>query len=141
MRINTTLIDRENTNQNIFDRTNQGMEEENTNRRKKKKVVPFVEACRMLKLKRASSIISKLNSLIHNITFNCNRIRKWIQNGRRVGRPRYKWVSETVQDVWNNTRHLHQHIPQIFDNQNAHQHEAVNQSLIDQSSAPAFLYS
>ena len=72
------------------------MADENTSRKKKKKVVPFVEAYSKLKLKRACRIISKPNSLIHNITFNGSRLRKWIHNGRRVGRPRMNWSEETV---------------------------------------------
>ena len=44
LRLNTTYIDRENNNYNTFEKSNQAVEEENTGRRKKKKVVPFVEA-------------------------------------------------------------------------------------------------
>ena len=96
IKINTTFIDRENNNLSIYQRTNQAMADENTSRKKKKKVVPFVEAYSKLKLKRACRIISKPNSLIHNITFNGSRLRKWIHNGRRVGRPRMNWSEETV---------------------------------------------
>ena len=80
------------------------MEEEHTGRRQKKKVVPFVEAYKKLKLKRACRIISKPNSLIHNITFNGNRLRKWIHNGRRVGRPRMNWAEETVKELWDHIK-------------------------------------
>ena len=80
------------------------MEEENPNRKQKKKVVPFVEAYRKLKLKRACRIISKPDSLIHNITFNGNRFRKWIHNGRRVGRPRMNWAEETVKELWDHIK-------------------------------------
>ena len=80
------------------------MEEENTGRRKKKKVVPFVEAYKKLKLKRACRIISEPNSLIHNITFNGNRFRKWIHNGRRVGRLRMNSAEETVKELWDHIK-------------------------------------
>ena len=81
------------------------MADENTNRKKKKKtVVPFVEAYRKLKLKRACRIISKPNSLIHNITFDGSRLRKWTHNGRRVGRPRMNWAEETVKELWDNIK-------------------------------------
>ena len=79
------------------------MEEENTGK-KKKKVTPFVEAYNKLKRKRACRIISKPNSLIHNITFNGNRLRKWIHNGRRVGRPRMNWAEEAVKELWDHIK-------------------------------------
>jgi hypothetical protein len=103
LRISTTYIDRENNNQSIFDRTNLAMKEQN-NRKKEKKVVPFVEAYKKLKRKRACRIISKPNSLIHNITFNGERLRKWIHNGRRVGRPRMNWAEETVKELWDHIK-------------------------------------
>ena len=85
-------------------KTNQAIDEENTGKKKKKKVTPFVEAYNKLKRKRACRIISKPNSLIHNITFNGNRLRKWIHNGRRVGRPRLNWAEETVKELWDHIK-------------------------------------
>jgi len=104
LRLNTTFIDRENNNYTIFQKTNEAMKTENQNRKTKKKVIPFVEAYQKLKLKRACRIISKPNSLIHNITFNGNRLRKWIHNGRRVGRPRMNWAEETVKELWDDIK-------------------------------------
>ena len=103
-RLNTTFIDRENNNYTVFQRTNDAMATENQNRKKKKKVIPFVEAYQKLKLKRACRIISKPNSLIHNITFNGTRLRKWIHNGRGVGRPRMNWAEETVKELWDDIK-------------------------------------
>ena len=80
------------------------MESENSNRKKKKKIVPFVEAYNKLKMKRACRIISKPNSLIHNISSNGTRLRKWIHNGRRVGRPRMNWAEETVKELWDHIK-------------------------------------
>ena len=104
LRINTTFIDRENNNLSIYQRTNQVMKDENPNRKKKKTVIPFVEAYSKLKLKRACRIISKPDSLIHKITFDGSRLRKWIHNGRRVGRPRMNWAEETVKELWDNIK-------------------------------------
>ena len=80
------------------------MKEENTSRKKNTKVIPFVEVYNKLKMKRACRIISKPNSLIHNITFNGNRLRKWIHNGRRVGRPRMNWAEEAVKELWDHIK-------------------------------------
>jgi len=104
LRLNTTFIDRGNNNYTVFQLTNETMATENQNRKKKKKVIPFVEAYQKLKLKRACRIISKPNSLIHNITFNGTRLRKWIHNGRRVGRPRMNWAEETVKELWDDIK-------------------------------------
>jgi hypothetical protein len=65
---------------------------------------PFVFRYQKLKLKRACRIIGKPNSLIHNITFNGTRLRKWIHNGRRVGRPRMNWAEETVKELWDDIK-------------------------------------
>ena len=72
--------------------------------KKKEKIIPFVEAYNKIKRKRACRIISKPNSLIHNITVNGNRLRKWIHNGRRVGRPRMNWAEEAVKELWDHTK-------------------------------------
>ena len=67
-------------------------------------MTPFVEAYNKCKRKRACRIISKPNSLIHNITFNGNRLGKWTHNGRRAGRPRMNWAEETVKELWDHTK-------------------------------------
>ena len=67
---------------------------------KKKKAVPLMEAHNQLKRKRSCRITSKPNSLVHSITFNGKRLRKWVHNGRRVGRPRMNWAEETIKEVW-----------------------------------------
>ena len=67
-------------------------------------MTPFIEAYRKQKLKTACRIISKPNSLIHNITFNGNRLRKWIHNGRRVGRPRMNGAEEIVKEPWDHIK-------------------------------------
>ena len=87
----------------MFYKSNQAIEEEHAGK-KKKKVTPFVEAYNKLKRKRACRIISKPDSLIHNITFNGNRLRKWIHNGRRVGRPRMNWAEEAVKELWDHIK-------------------------------------
>ena len=97
------MLDREHNNHSIFEKPSQAMEEENTGK-EKKKVTPFVEAYNNLKRKRACRIISKPNSLIHNITFNGNKFRKCIHNGRRVGRPRMNWAEETVKELWDHIK-------------------------------------
>ena len=49
---------------------------------------------------RGSSILKA--SMRH--TFNGTRLRKWIHNGRRVGRPRMNWAEETVKELWDDIK-------------------------------------
>ena len=87
----------------IFYKTNQAIEEASTGK-KKQKVTPFVKAYNKLERKRACRISSKPNSPIHNITFNGKRLRKWIHNGRKVGRPRMNWAEEIVKELWDHIK-------------------------------------
>ena len=98
LKIETTYINRANTNQNIFDRINNEME--NENRKKKKKVISFVEAYKKVKRKRAVKIINKPNTSIYNVSFEHDKFRKWIHYNRRVGRPRANWTEETIREIW-----------------------------------------
>ena len=50
--------------------------------------------------RRACRIISRPNSLLHNMTFNGERLGKWEHNGRRAGRPRMNWAEEAVEASW-----------------------------------------
>ena len=71
---------------------------------KKRKIVTFVEAYRKLKRKRALKIIRKPDSEIYKVSFQGNKLRKWVHNRRRVGRPRAKWAEETVAEVWDHIK-------------------------------------
>ena len=105
LRMDTTYINRENTNEKVFGTANQNIEEEG----RKKKVVPFIEAHRRFKLKRMSKTIKHKNSTLYNISFQGDRLKKWIHKGRRPGRPRSSWTEETIKEIWN---HIRQDNPQ-----------------------------
>ena len=64
----------------------------------------------------------------------------WNPPNRRVGRPRFKWVTETIKDMWHNIRHEHAHIPQAFDRDNSLQHEAIKQSIDSLASDASYLF-
>ena len=141
----TTYVERNNTNAEVFRRANEQIKSETPEGKTPKVVRPFVQSYLNARMKRLARIrLMPRQHPVRHISLAPdarNRSAPWDPPNRNVGRPRFKWVTETVQDVWNNTKHSFQHLPQPFDNQNAQQHEAVNQSLIDQTSAPAFLYS
>ena len=104
LRLSITFIDRENNNYSIFEKNKPGNGRRKHRKKKEKEGSTICRGIQKLKLKRACRIISKPNSLIHNITFNGNKFRKWIHNGRRVGRPRMNWAEETVKELWDHIK-------------------------------------
>ena len=96
LRMDTTYIDRANTNTVVINKANTTMENEG----RKKKVIPFSEAYIKFKRKLACKIITKTASPAHKVTFINQKLRKWIHHGRRVGRPRLNWAEETIKELW-----------------------------------------
>ena len=94
--MNTTFIDRSNTNERVYAKANERLVEEG----RKNKVVTFVEAYKKLKIKRACRVIRTKGSALYNISFQNRKLRKWIHPKRRVGRPRLSWTEETVKEIW-----------------------------------------
>ena len=72
LKMDTTFINRANTNQVVFGTANKKLKEEG----KTKEVVTFVEAYKKLKRKRALKILGKKGSLIYKVTFDGNKLRK-----------------------------------------------------------------
>ena len=128
LKMETTFVERNNTNEEVFRRANEHIQNETREGKIPKKVIPFVKSYLNNRMKR----LARLNNLEHDhpvrhITFGPNNENKtipWNPPNRRVGRPRFKWVTETIKNIWENMRHLHTHIPQTFDNNNTEQHEA-----------------
>ena len=58
----------------VFEKANQDIIEEG----KRKKVVPFIDAYKKLKLKRAGQIIKNQNSPIYKVSFQSKRLNRWI---------------------------------------------------------------
>ena len=141
----TTFVERNNSNAEVFRRANEAIKAETPDGKIPKTIKPFIHSYLNARMKRLARIrLMPRGHPVRHITLGPDprqRTVPWDPPNRRVGRPRFKWVTETMQNVWNNTRHTHRHIPQLFDNQNIQQHEAINMSLSEQSSAPAFLYS
>ena len=102
LRMDTTYVDRTNTNELVFKRANEQTKEEKEREGKphKKNIVTFIEAYKKQKRKRALQIIRKPSSAIHRISFNGNKLMKWTHRNRRVGRPRLNWTEETIREIW-----------------------------------------
>ena len=100
LKMNTTFIDRANTNEVVYKTANRKLEQECRGNQPPKKLGTFADAYRKLKIKRACKIIRQQDSSIHKISFQGNRLRKWIHANRRVGRPRLSWTEETIKEIW-----------------------------------------
>ena len=103
LRLDTTYVNRENTNAKVFEKANQDIIQEG----KRKKVVPFIDAYKKFKMKRAGKIIKNQDSPIYKISFQSKKLNKWIFPGRRVGRPRRNWTEETIKEIWDHMRKDH----------------------------------
>jgi len=96
LKIETTYINRVNSNASIFNRINTMMEEEG----KTKRVISFVDAYNKIKRKRALKIMNQENTSIYNVSFQNGKLRKWEHSNKRVGRPRMNWTEETIKEIW-----------------------------------------
>ena len=71
LKMNTTYVDRANTNQEVFRIANQRLMQEG----RKKTVVTFIDAYKQQKRKRALKIMNKPESPIYKISFSGNTLR------------------------------------------------------------------
>ena len=96
LKIDTTYINRVNSNASIFNRINTMMEGEG----RRKRVISFVDAYNKVKRKRAIKIMNLENTSIYNVSFENGKLRKWIHKNRRVGRPRMNWTEQSINEIW-----------------------------------------
>ena len=144
MEMETTFVERNNTNAEVFRRANEEIRSETASGKIPKVVKPFVKCYLNNRMKRLARIhqMNKTHAVRH-ITLapdRNHRIVPWNPPNRRVGRPRFKWVTETIKDMWNNIRHEHIHIPQAFDKDNTQQHDAVRESISSSAPEPSYLF-
>ena len=56
---------------------------------------------------------------IHKVSFENNKLRKWVHNKRRVGRPRANWTEETIKEIGNAVKRNNERFRfQAFDENN-----------------------
>ena len=120
--MDTTYVNRANTNEKVFQSTNNKLKDEKGT--KAKQVVSFIEAYKKQKRKIASQIIRKENSAIFKISFSNPHLRKWTHHNRRVGRPRLNWTEETIREIW-------EHIKSQEDRYKYTAFDETNQEIID----------
>ena len=144
LKMQTTYVDRSNTNAEVFRRANVEIENETRNGTIPKVVKPFVTCYLNSRMKRLARIHRmNCNEAVRHVTFAPDpdhAIKPWTPPNRRVGRPRFKWVTETIKDMWNNIKHEYTHIPQMFDENNKLQQKAIRESIDNAASDPPFLF-
>ena len=99
--MDTTYVNRENTNEKVFEKATQQIRAEGN---KRKHVTSFVESYKLQKRKRACKIIRNPNTPIFKVSFKNGKLQKRIHHNRRVGRPRMNWTEETIIDIWDTLR-------------------------------------
>ena len=144
LKMTTTFVERNNSNAEVFRRANEQIQNETPEGKAPKRVKEFITCYKSSRMKRLARLYQMPNEHpVRHITFappppNTNLITPWIPPNRRVGRPRFKWVTETLNDMWTNLASIHPHITQIFDRQgNEHQHEIIIEEI--GSPQPRFL--
>ena len=144
-KMTTTYVERNNSNAEVFRKANEAIKQETPENKIPTTVKPFVTCYLNSRMKRLARIhnMPKEHPVRH-ITIGPNPDNNcvpWNPPNRRVGRPRFKWVTEAVGDIWANIRHEHPSIPQAFDRkvENKRQHEAVKDVMKNASSPAPFL--
>ena len=116
LKMDTTYVDRSNTNEKVFKTATDKLNEEGA---KKRTVTSFVESYIKQKRKRACRIIQRPGTPIHKVSFRGDKLSKWIHPNRRVGRPRMNWTEETIKELWDHIKKdIERHKYTAFDEQN-----------------------
>ena len=145
LNMTTTYVERNNSNAEVFRKANELIQNETPEGKTVKHVQEFVKIYKNSRMKRLARIYQlPREHPVRYITFaantpNPNLITPWIPPNRRVGRPRFKWVTETLSDMWTNLASIHPHLSPTFDREgNERQHALIKREI--NSPEPRFLF-
>ena len=145
LKMKTTYVERNNSNAEVFRRANEHIRNETPQGKEPKQIRQLLACYKNSRMKRLARIHAMpRDHPVRHITFDTNQpnpnlILPWIPPNRRVGRPRYKWVTETLNDMWTNLASIHPHVTQSFDRTgNEHQHEIIRKEM--NSVEPRFFF-
>ena len=103
LKLNTTFINRENTNNHVFAVANARI----TNEGGKKEITPFRKAYMCSKLKQIKRIINqRTNEPTREVTFR-RGLETWTPPNRKPGRPAYKWANRALLELWQEIKQKH----------------------------------
>ena len=133
----TTYINRENTNEKIYEEINKQLSEqtnkineerkkEGKKKKKANKVIKFSEFYKKMKIKRIEKTINSTEA-IHRITFEGN-LKPRTPPARRPGRPKYKWAERGIEEYWETIQKAFKHYPlRNYDHNSAEQKDFIKQ--------------
>ena len=124
LRWDTTFINRDNTNENIYKEVNKQMENEG----KTKIIKTFAQSYKQYKMKRIKKTIQSTEE-IHDISFDNNLIPR-IPPNRNQGRPKYKWTERAMLEFW---EHIRLNIPNMTNTEYDKNNITIRNHLIEQS--------
>ena len=101
LKLNTTYINRENTNKEIIERANR--ETQNT-AHPHKKVIPFRQTYLSGKMKRLKRLLDNQNEDTFTITYKNTLCEVRIPPNRLRQRPKYKWADRVLLETWDDMK-------------------------------------
>ena len=105
MRLKKTFLDRANTNAEVYRQANEHIEEEAPPGKIPKLITPFTTAHKNARIERFNRILNMQNdNPAKQSAFQNQTIKPWVPPCRRVGRPKYHWVTETAKEIWDNIK-------------------------------------
>ena len=111
LKLKTTFVNRTNTNEKVYQEANEKLAQINPTN--PKKITPFKLAYQKLKMKKLINILTNPGDIADKLTFQ-RGISTWKYPNRRVGRPKYEWAQQGLQQIWQeiqNTDPTHTHTP------------------------------
>ena len=143
LKIKTTFIQRANTNSQVFNKANACIRDITPANRTPKQVVPFIRSYQNSRMKRLARITKLPHTHpVRESTLRVDGITPWDPPNKRVGRPKYKWVTETAKDIWTNIKNsLPAHIRYLpFDINNQEIQNALKVALSSDAHKPTYLF-
>jgi hypothetical protein len=106
MHMQTTFVNRQNTNQKVYETVNNKLEEEGARKPLKQFREMYKEAC----TKRAARTLKASPSdQARRITFETDSIRPRAFGNKKVGRPKQQWAETATRDLWDTLQPMMQH--------------------------------
>ena len=135
---------RQTRKQTFFRKANDAIRNEIPDGKTPKLVKPFVTCYLNSRMKRLARIKNMpRDHPVRRITLAQhanNHTVPWGPPNRRVGRPRFKWVTGTNKNGWDNIKSTHPEIQRTFDHNDTQQHDVIHARLNTSVSDPIFLF-
>ena len=134
LKMETTFVNRENTNQKVFAAINNAVNR--TSRTPRAEIKPFAQMHKEQKLKMYKHILNaKEDDPIRTTTINPQTLRSWTPGVRRSGRPKqHQWAEHAAKEFW---AEIQPTLPPTLQGQEFRHEEPVHIAAIKQSAQVA----